>query len=1695
VSDIENISTTNGNLNLSIPLASLPPIAGGKLGWTINAIYNSKLWDSVQTEEQDTSTIPPTRFMTSHLQVGGGGWTIGGAYRIEVHESREDVAWLEPLGTGAPPGGGADCEGSSDPDCRLLQDHPTWYKVSLTTPDGAEHELRPIDGILYTGTFRPYLQRYSRTTPHTTQAAMNYYSYDGSYLWARIQPWGPQPTGVLTDWEVYLPDGTAIVQRPNGNQRIWDTNGNNILIDSDPDGSNTVTSYKDTRTGREIRILTPPTPGDPVSVQYKEPGGLNWVTTTINFTTTSPHGWSYQVGDSFINGNFCSDKAELITFDGPVDLIMIDSIVLPETETGVIRQFEFDYNSDDNLTTFYEYRPECGSAMLPVTSISRGLGSLSRMKTPSGAEVLYSYSLDIPVPPQGQLAQASVLQNPNDIPGETITQKKLMHDGTSDTWTFGISNPFGVSHMTGPDGSFVHELSYPHDPAFQYTHGGLDGKGGLTYRTNQSDRVLIERKWKHNAPAGTNPGSTGSDGLVPFNPVVDIEFTTLMDPPGTPAKMSAKKFTYDFNGNVTSETDYDWFSPTDPGLLRDAQGVPEQVPAGAQVLRVVNNTYYNDSTAASSSNVYHKRTQGVPEGNPPTPLILNAPRTTVVGPSQSKMYYDGSDNLDTPPAKGNLTKLQQAVDGTFISTLHEYDTYGNLTSTTDPKLNVTTLVIDSATHAQPVSVTVDPNPDPQVTGDELVTLTTYDFATGLVTSVTDPNGKTSTTNYDNLLLSQSPNPPTKDPFGRPGTVTDPLGRKIQTRYHDDARQLEVWSDLNTSGDAKLRTRTTSDQLGRVTKTESSEDGSTYTLFSESVYHTPQRTTFTSNPRRSSSSPTDGWTRATSDLLGRVVEVATFPGTTLPADTGSSGSTGVVTTIYNAHSTTVTDQALKVRRSVVDGLGRLVEVDEPGTNGSLNQPPPNQALPAQPTNYTYDVLGNLITVVQGSQTRTFTYDALSRLKTANNPESGAVNYTYDNNSNLETKTDARSVVTTFTYDGLNRVLTRTYPGNPTPAVTYVYDSATPAVPNSKGRLVSVSSSATGFSSSCSYTSYDAAGRVLTSTQTTDGQAYNFSYSYDLAGNMKTETYPSGRVVTMSHDSAGRLNGLSGQKPGDPVKTYASSFSYTAHGAVGAMQLGNTKWEHTTFNSRLQPTLIGLGTSSSDSSLMSLDYTYGVGATNNGNVMSQRIRIGGGTTLDVTQGYTYDELNRLKTATENVTGGAQTWQQTYDCDRYGNRAVRVGSLIPTPALTPQSVSATDFSAFNQGNNRIALGGFGYDAAGNLTSDPTTGLNAMVYDGENRMTSYSKAGATTTYSYDGDGRRVRKVAGTGPSAVTTVFVYNAGGQLIAEYSTASPQGSGTSYLTSDHLGSTRVVTSAADAGGNVTVKARYDYLPFGEELPLDKRPSGIGFGGADSTRQKFTQKERDSESGLDYFLARYYSSAQGRFTSPDEFTGGPDDLFDFADAASTNPTFYADLQNPQSLNKYQYAYGNPLRYIDPDGHDPEGEPDSDPDPQSGQTPVLPPAPLPYKPYGVQPGDAQRTRDRIKYEDALRRCAGGDISACDRIVPPTSDPFRVPGPPGPDVPGAPGYRPPQLAPTPVGAEHRKARPSTKPKHEKGQRRKKPEKADPRRRPPLKPDHDHVGPWPVKPFKPDPANPDKKPRKNPCPNCRPKIPQIEPKQ
>ena len=178
-----------------------------------------------------------------------------------------------------------------------------------------------------------------------------------------------------------------------------------------------------------------------------------------------------------------------------------------------------------------------------------------------------------------------------------------------------------------------------------------------------------------------------------------------------------------------------------------------------------------------------------------------------------------------------------------------------------------------------------------------------------------------------------------------------------------------------------------------------------------------------------------------------------------------------------------------------------------------------------TNYTYDTMGRLLAIVQGIQTRSFTYDNLGRLLSETHPESGTTTYSYDANSNLVTRTDARGITTTHYYDELNRTTQKTY-SDATPQVSYYYDSAPPGSPISIaypiGRLTRVTTTA-GSVTAASYYSYCSCSSVdQEATVITDGTAktYITTYAHNYLGGVTSITYPNGKAVTYTRDSAAR-----------------------------------------------------------------------------------------------------------------------------------------------------------------------------------------------------------------------------------------------------------------------------------------------------------------------------------------------------------------------------------------------------------------------------------------------------------------------------------------------------------------------------------------------------------------------------------------------
>jgi RHS repeat-associated protein len=321
---------------------------------------------------------------------------------------------------------------------------------------------------------------------------------------------------------------------------------------------------------------------------------------------------------------------------------------------------------------------------------------------------------------------------------------------------------------------------------------------------------------------------------------------------------------------------------------------------------------------------------------------------------------------------------------------------------------------------------------------------------------------------------------------------------------------------------------------------------------------------------------------------------------------------------------------------------------------------------------------------------------------------------------------------------------------------------------------------------------------------------------------------------------------------------------------------------------------LGYSQTNQGLLKLNYDYGT-SDNNGNVKSQQISFQGLAHL-FNQTYTYDSLNRLKSAVENQNG-TQNWKQTFIYDRYGNRRFDTNNGNTTTLATGCATAICN-PEINAQNNRLI--GTTFDSAGNTTADASG--QTFVYDAENKQGQVSNAsGIVGKYFYDGDGKRVKKeVPATGE---TTVFVYDASGKLVAEYSTiVEPTATAkVSYLTNDHLGSPRILTNQ-----NGQVISRRDFLPFGEEIQSGTggRNSAQGYGGQDSIRQKFTGYERDTETDLDFAQARMYSYSFGRFSSPDPIMMTKERLAD-----------------PQAINLYVYTRNNPLIYIDPNGEEFKG------------------------------------------------------------------------------------------------------------------------------------------------------------------------------
>lgn len=543
----------------------------------------------------------------------------------------------------------------------------------------------------------------------------------------------------------------------------------------------------------------------------------------------------------------------------------------------------------------------------------------------------------------------------------------------------------------------------------------------------------------------------------------------------------------------------------------------------------------------------------------------------------------------------------------------------------------------------------------------------------------------------------------------------------------------------------------------------------------------------------------------------------------------------------------------------DDSSHLTSVTEPDT-------------PAATTSFTYDSNGNNTTVTDPSgRVVTYTYDLAGQVTTTNGPQ-GAHTYSYDNNGHLASaKGPGDTSPTGFRYNPRGLLTAIDYPSLPDVSFTNDVHGNRRTMTDGQGtttygyddfdRLTTVARGSTTFTYQhdprglITATSGPAGPRQYTYTDdgllsSVAGPGGNLAaYTYDVAGNPTAATHGNGSRWTRSYDRAGRLTG---------IKHLASDGSVMLDDAITRDGVGN-------------PTTIRHGISADPPTLPPASIPSGVGVDT----------------------YTYDARNRLTGVCWNAltcTGAIDYVRWTYDPSNNRTQEAR-------PSGTTNYTYDTTTGRLSSLTGASGTTSFSYDPAGRLTSD---GTSTYTYNQANVLTSQTSGGTTTSYTYDGDGRRLTAQVGTSgtPDTVTKFWWDPLSYQLTAEADGAgallrshhyglgpigftSAASTTASYFHTDIQGSITAVTGPDGAVDRTSVYEPYGVVRNAQVLDPSAPSSPLGWAG------EYTEPD-----GQSHLRARRYNPAIGAFTSPDP-------------AASTNASA-----------TYTYAGANPMTSADPYG-----------------------------------------------------------------------------------------------------------------------------------------------------------------------------------
>ena len=1155
--------------------------------------------------------------------------------------------------------------------------------------------------------------------------------------------------------------------------------------------------------------------------------------------------------------------------------------------------------NSSNSTTILTYTTQYGiktnfncSNIAEYTSPST-VSLLTTIQLPDGSQYHFQYEDTLPVGGNYKTGRISSLQLPT---GATIS---YTYPGD------GIHNPIVCSDGSTPS---LNRVTPDSATAWQYVRTPPQSGTNWLTTVTPPDSNVTTLNFQYSAPnyyetkRVVKGGSTTLQTIQTCynNAAPDCSGTTITPPisrrdvyvqlPDNTGKTSKASILYDGYGHVTEVDNYDFGgigSGSPGGLLRQVLTTYSTLPSNSLGTTIVepSQTTVKDGSGVVKAQTTFTYDQGTP--------------TTTTGTPQ---------HIGVTGSRGNLTRTTSLVQGTttLAKSATFYDT-GGVNTTTDVNGAVSTYTFSNSTASCGYSF---PTNVAEPMG--LTRSMTWDCTGAVQTGVTDENGKiSSVTFYD------SSKSPTFDPLWRPIYSTDATG--VQTTYAYTATTADSRMLFNGSNSA-VENLVTLDSLGRAHLAQRRKGPS-------SIYYDSVETDYDTLGRvYKSTMPYTG--TASQAATNPVVTTTTYDGANRIAQVLDGGS-GYIAYDYatNAKYNDVlvtsgpnpAGEQTKKRQLEYDGAGRLTSVCE------LSSTLPGSATCGQSqthtgfwTKYTYDALGDVLTVAQNaqatSQPRTYVYDGLGRMTSETNPESGTTTYVYDTTTFADTcgsigrtslgdlvqRKDANGIVTCSLYDSLHRVTdvgNTSGNGTSNPCKRFRYDNSNGVtgtrptgvtITNSLGRIVEAETDNCGAwpptPISDEWFSYSARGELTDVYESTphSGGYYHTTTSYFENGALKT------------------LGGI----PGQTVFTYGVDSEGRPSTAV---QGSTTLVSATTFNTASQPLTVTLGLGDSDSygydanTGRMTSYTFTVGSTPKSTTGNLTWNPNGTLSkLAITDGFNsggtqtckygdpassvpgYDDLGRLI----KVDCGASIWQQNFSFDAFGNLIKTVPTGGTGIAWNPGYAPAT---------NRYNLGGTSYDANGNLLTDTFHTYAWDVYGHPASIDSSACGTNGTCLTYDALGNMVEKnVAGTFSqvlySPVGKLATMN--GQTLVNAYVPLPGGqtfniaSGTGrFWHKDWLGTVRLASQRA------TRVADYDsaFAPFGEAYK--------NFGSTASI--DFTGDTQDTIAGTYDTPNRELNPNQGRWISPDP--------------AGLRAVRLAD---PQTWNRYAYVRNSPNHLIDPSG-----------------------------------------------------------------------------------------------------------------------------------------------------------------------------------